>query len=107
MHLYATRRLPYIADSEAFATPANALRVLLWTATIPLVRGVHFYFAHRLIHVKVIYKYVHSLHHRNIDIEPFAGLSMYHLHAILISWPDDLWIDRDSRIHCWLCCMAG
>ena len=42
MHLYATRRLPYIADSEAFATPANALRVLLWTAAIPLVRGVHF-----------------------------------------------------------------
>ena len=42
MHLYATRRLPYIGDSEAFATPANALRVLLWTAAIPLVRGVHF-----------------------------------------------------------------
>ena len=74
MHLYATKKLPHMPDAEAFSNPANIARTVLWTAAIPLFRGLHFYFAHRFIHIKVIYKYVHSLHHRNIDIEPFAGL---------------------------------
>ena len=76
MRLWASGRLPFIADADAFATPANALRMLLWTALVPLWRGLHFYLAHRLIHVRVLYKYVHSLHHRNVDIEPFSGLTM-------------------------------
>ena len=25
---------------------------------------MHFYFAHRFIHIKAVYKYVHALHHR-------------------------------------------
>ena len=44
---------------------------------VPLYREFHFYFAHRFIHIKAVYKYVHALHHRNTDIEPFAGLSMH------------------------------
>ena len=28
-------------------------------------------------HLRFMYKYVHSVHHRNTDIEPFAGLSMH------------------------------
>ena len=43
---------------------------------VPVWRGAHFYFAHRFVHIRAIYKYVHSLHHRNGDIEPFAGLCM-------------------------------
>ena len=31
----------------------------------------------RFIHIKAMYKYIHSLHHRNTDIEPFAGLCMH------------------------------
>jgi len=44
---------------------------------VPLVRDFHFYFAHRLIHFRALYKYIHSLHHRNNDIEPFSGLCMH------------------------------
>ena len=44
---------------------------------VPLYREIHFYFSHRLIHIKALYKYIHSVHHRNTDIEPFAGLSMH------------------------------
>ena len=32
---------------------------------------------HRFIHIKALYKYIHSVHHRNTDIEPFAGMSMH------------------------------
>jgi sterol desaturase/sphingolipid hydroxylase (fatty acid hydroxylase superfamily) len=67
---YSTR---FIADQDLFSTPANTLRTIGWSLAIPVWRSTHFYFAHRLIHIRVLYKYVHSLHHRNIDIEPFSG----------------------------------
>ena len=31
----------------------------------------------RFIHISAMYKYIHSLHHRNTDIEPFSGLCMH------------------------------
>jgi hypothetical protein len=30
-----------------------------------------------MIHITFLYKYIHSLHHRNTDIEPFSGLCMH------------------------------
>lgn len=77
MNLWATGKLPYIADADILASPGNVLRFVFWTAATPLWRGFHFYFAHRFIHVRGLYKYVHCLHHRNIDIEPLAGLCMH------------------------------
>ena len=46
-------------------------------AALPFLHRLQFYFAHRLLHFGPIYKQVHSLHHRNTDIEPFAGLCMH------------------------------
>ena len=77
VHCYATGRLPYIPDAELLSSPAAATNLLAVFFLVPLYREVHFYLAHRLIHIKVLYKYVHSLHHRNTDIEPFAGLCMH------------------------------
>lgn len=77
MHLWATGRLPYLADADILASPGNVMRFIFWTAATPLWRGFHFYFAHRFIHIRGLYKYVHCLHHRNIDIEPMAGLCMH------------------------------
>jgi sterol desaturase/sphingolipid hydroxylase (fatty acid hydroxylase superfamily) len=33
--------------------------------------------AHRMLHFRVLYRFVHSLHHRNVDPEPFSGLCMH------------------------------
>merc|ERR1712096_365936 len=33
--------------------------------------------SHRLLHIKPLYKYIHCLHHRNVDIEPFSGMCMH------------------------------
>ena len=46
---------------------------------IPLYKELHFYFIHRLLHYRPLYKFIHSLHHRNTDIEPFCGLTMHPL----------------------------
>jgi len=37
----------------------------------------HFYWVHRLLHVRILYRYVHSLHHRNVNIGPWSGISMH------------------------------
>eukprot|EP00041_Stephanoeca_diplocostata_P013847 m.246154 g.246154 ORF g.246154 m.246154 type:complete len:433 (+) comp19488_c0_seq2:184-1482(+) len=77
VHMYATGKLPYVADEEILRSPVNIAMLVAWTLFIPVWRGMHFYFAHRFIHIRALYKFVHSLHHRNGDIEPFAGLCMH------------------------------
>eukprot|EP00930_Biecheleria_cincta_P042374 TRINITY_DN2914_c0_g1_i2.p1 TRINITY_DN2914_c0_g1~~TRINITY_DN2914_c0_g1_i2.p1 ORF type:complete len:504 (+),score=62.29 TRINITY_DN2914_c0_g1_i2:53-1564(+) len=77
MHCWATDRLPYITDAESFGTRWGFAAFVGACFGVALWRELHFYFAHRFIHMKFLYKYVHSLHHRNTDIEPFAGLSMH------------------------------
>eukprot|EP01065_Artemidia_motanka_P013712 TRINITY_DN17693_c0_g1_i1.p1 TRINITY_DN17693_c0_g1~~TRINITY_DN17693_c0_g1_i1.p1 ORF type:complete len:410 (+),score=82.78 TRINITY_DN17693_c0_g1_i1:57-1232(+) len=82
-HLHATGKLPYISDEEAFATAGDAVRVVVWCLVVPVWRGCHFYFSHRFIHMRFMYKFVHSLHHRNTDIEPFSGLAMHPIEHVL------------------------
>jgi sterol desaturase/sphingolipid hydroxylase (fatty acid hydroxylase superfamily) len=77
VHCFATGRIPHVSDAAAFATAEGAARFVACFFLVPLFRDLHFYFAHRLIHVRCLYKYVHALHHRNTDIEPFSGLCMH------------------------------
>jgi hypothetical protein len=76
-YLWATGRLPYMTDADAFSSYAGMARFFAGLVLVPLWRDSHFYFAHRVLHIESVYSMVHSLHHRNQDIEPFAGLSMH------------------------------
>jgi len=64
--------------------------VLFWL--IPIWESFYFYWIHRLLHVPFLYKYVHALHHRNVNIGPWSGLSMHpvehviFLGSVLIHW---------------------
>lgn len=76
--LWASGRLAYIDDKTSFGGgvwPFARFIAALWFT--PVFRDFHFYFAHRLLHFGPLYAQVHSLHHRNTDIEPFAGLCMH------------------------------
>eukprot|EP00980_Cylindrotheca_fusiformis_P004681 scaffold992_cov116-Cylindrotheca_fusiformis.AAC.16 len=78
VHCYATGRMPYLSNEKLLESPAYGIaHVVAWTIAVPLYREVQFYFAHRLIHIRALYTYVHSVHHRNTDIEPFSGLCMH------------------------------
>lgn len=75
VHLYATNKMSLNLSPS---NPSTSLFVLiLGTLLIPIWRGFHFYLSHRFLHIRPIYRFVHSLHHRNVDIEPFAGLCMH------------------------------
>jgi sterol desaturase/sphingolipid hydroxylase (fatty acid hydroxylase superfamily) len=50
---------------------------------------VHFYCIHRLIHVPVLYKYIHSVHHNSVNPSPWSSLSMHPIEHLLY-WSDSL-----------------
>ena len=59
---------------------------------LPIWSAFHFYWVHRLLHVPFFYRKFHYLHHRNINIGPWSGISMHpvehflYLTTFLIHW---------------------
>ena len=52
----------------------------------PVWISFHFYWIHRLIHWGPLYRAVHALHHRNVNVGPWSGLSMHPVeHLIFFS----------------------
>ncbi len=44
---------------------------------IPIWYSFYFYWIHRILHWPPLYKWVHSLHHRNINLGPWSGMAMH------------------------------
>ena len=52
----------------------------------PLWISFHFYWVHRWLHWPPLYKLAHALHHRNVNVGPWSGLSMHPIeHVIFFS----------------------
>ena len=79
-----------------------------WLLALPILTSSHFYFIHRLLHWPVLYRRVHSVHHRNIQVGPWSGMSMHPvehifyissvlLHFIIASHPVILLLHLYSR----------
>ena len=78
---YANDWLPFYLDPAAH--PVWFVLVLL---AIPFWTSLHFYFVHRLLHWKPLYRIAHAVHHRNDNIGPWSGLSMHPIeHVIYLS----------------------
>ncbi|KIN73736.1 C-5 sterol desaturase [Sulfitobacter guttiformis KCTC 32187] len=64
--------------------------VMFWA--IPVWESFYFYWIHRFLHIPFFYKHIHALHHRNINVGPWSGLSMHpvehviFLGSVLIHW---------------------
>lgn len=69
------------APSITFAE--NPFWFLLALLLLPIWSAFHFYWVHRLLHVPILYKYVHSLHHRNVNVGPWSGMSMHPIEHLL------------------------
>ena len=56
---------------------ANPVWFVLLFLFIPVWESFYFYWIHRFLHVPFLYRHVHAVHHRNINIGPWSGLSMH------------------------------
>lgn len=61
----------------------NPVWFVLALILLPIWSAFHFYWVHRLLHVPFLYRHVHSLHHRNVNIGPWSGLSMHPVEHLL------------------------
>jgi hypothetical protein len=72
--------------------PQHAGWLILLIFLVPIWETLYFYLIHRLIHWPPLYRRVHYLHHRNINVGPWSGLSMHpvehiiYLGSVLIHW---------------------
>lgn len=69
------------APGLAFAE--NPIWFALWFVLIPIWSSFHFYWIHRLLHWPPLYRLAHSLHHRNVNIGPWTGISMHPVEHLL------------------------
>ena len=86
--LYESVMLWLYANDLIWTVPAGgglagvAYTAALTVAVFPLI-SVHFYANHRLLHTKHLYRWAHSLHHHNVNIGPWTGVSMHPLEHVL------------------------
>jgi sterol desaturase/sphingolipid hydroxylase (fatty acid hydroxylase superfamily) len=84
--LFANRHIPALTWNE------HPVWFLGWLIVIPFWREFHFYWSHRLIHWKPFYRFVHYLHHKNVNPIPWSGLAMHpvetalYLSVVVIHW---------------------
>ena len=65
---FSNKIIPYL-DMRQYPVYA-----VLLTIAVIYFRYFHFYFVHRLIHWKPLYKLCHYLHHKNINVGPWSAL---------------------------------
>ena len=73
---------------------------LLFYFAVHPIREAHFYFTHRLLHWKPLYRTAHYLHHKNTHTGPWSGLSMHPIeHLIYFTGVILHWIVLSHPLH--------
>ena len=53
---------------------------------IPVWESFYFYWIYRFLHIPFLYKQVHALHHRNINVGPWSGMAMHPVEHLIFLW---------------------
>lgn len=75
---YANNVLPHYLDIRNHPVAFVILLLL-----IPFWSSLHFHFVHRLLHHRALFKVAHAVHHRNVNLGPWSGLSMHPIEHLL------------------------
>ena len=75
---YANDMLPYYLEIRS-----HPISFVLLFFLIPFWSSFHFHFIHRLLHWRPLFKIAHSVHHRNVSLGPWSGLSMHPIEHLL------------------------
>jgi ferredoxin-NADP reductase/sterol desaturase/sphingolipid hydroxylase (fatty acid hydroxylase superfamily) len=71
----------FYADAGKYGWWYEALTVIIMV----LLSDAWFYWSHRGMHHPKVYKYVHALHHKSLDVNPYTSTSFHVVEAILLT----------------------
>lgn len=92
--MYGNEIIPMIS----FA--AHPVYFVLLLVLVVFLRMIHFYWIHRFIHWRPMFRACHYVHHKNISIGPWSGLSMHPLeHLLYFSGVALHWVIPSHPIH--------
>ena len=78
----------------------NPVWFVVFMLLVPLIRELHFYAVHRLLHWRPLYELAHKVHHRNVNVGPWAGMSMHPVeHVLYFSGALLHWIVPSHPLH--------
>ncbi len=67
--------------ANGFTVPAKFAESPVWFIllfpVLTIIQTLHFYLINRLLHRPPLYRNVHSVHHRNVNVGPWSGLSTH------------------------------
>jgi len=63
--------------------PDNPVWFVALFVLLPIWSSFHFYWVHRLLHWPPLYRAAHALHHRNVNVGPWSGISMHPIEHLL------------------------
>ena len=75
---YANGLLPHYLEIRNH--PVSFVLIFL---LIPFWSSLHFHLIHRLLHWRPLFKLAHAVHHRNVSLGPWSGLSMHPIEHII------------------------
>jgi ring-1,2-phenylacetyl-CoA epoxidase subunit PaaE len=84
LSLKANGTLKFYADSNKYGLWYQVITVMV----LLLVSDAWFYWSHRIMHHQSLYKYVHALHHKSLDVNPFTSQSFHIIEAVWLT----LWL---------------
>lgn len=91
---YANKLLPYV---DLRTRPVYFVLLMIG---ILFFRQIHFYWTHRFTHWKPLYKAAHYLHHKNVNVGPWSGLSMHPIeHLLYFSGVFIHWVILSHPLH--------
>jgi ring-1,2-phenylacetyl-CoA epoxidase subunit PaaE len=68
------------------ATSADSIGYQALTVVVMLLASdTWFYWCHRAMHHPSIYKYVHALHHKSLDVNPYTSTSFHMIESLLLT----------------------
>ncbi|MDJ0822987.1 MAG: sterol desaturase family protein [Paracoccaceae bacterium] len=62
---------------------SNPVWFLLMFPILVVWSSFHFYWVHRALHWPPLYRLAHALHHRNVNVGPWSGISMHPVEHLL------------------------
>lgn len=69
--------------APAFLFPEHPVWFVLMFPFLVVWSSFHFYWVHRALHIPWLYRIAHALHHRNVNVGPWSGISMHPVEHVL------------------------